>query len=68
MKDRIKLKDSNSFTGRLRKDNWWEENNECLNLYDINQPPKYYSGTMKEWIEELTTYINFVSGSLAVSI
>lgn len=58
MKDRIKLKDSNSFAGRLRKDGWWEEGNECLNLYDINRPPKYYSGTMKEWIEELTTYID----------
>lgn len=58
MKDRIKLKDSNSFAGRLRKDGWWEEGNECLNMYDINRPPKYYPGTMKEWIEELTTYID----------
>lgn len=26
-------------------------------MHDINKPPRYYSGTVKEWIEELTTYI-----------
>lgn len=47
----------NSFERRLQKGNWWENGNECLNLHDINKPPQYYTGTDKEWIEEITTYI-----------
>lgn len=57
MKIRKKLKSSNWFVSRLQKGNWWERGNECLNMHDINKPPKYYTGTWKMWIEELTTYI-----------
>lgn len=47
----------NRFECRLQRGNWWETENECLNLHDINKPPRYYTGTEKEWIEEITTYI-----------
>lgn len=57
MEDRIRMK-GNHFAVRLREGNWWEEGNECLNMNDVNKPPKYYRGTGKEWVEELTTYID----------
>ena len=28
-------------------------------MHDINRPPKYYRGTEREWVEELTSYIYF---------
>lgn len=57
MKIKKKLKSGDWFASRLKKGNWWERGNECLNMHDINKPPKYYTGTWKMWIEELTTYI-----------
>jgi len=46
-----------NFEQRLYEGNYWEKGNECLNLHDINKPPKFYEGTEKEWINELTTYV-----------
>ncbi len=57
MNNRKELKHSGCFANRLQEGNWWQKGNECLNMHDINKPPKYYTGTEKQWIEELTTYI-----------
>lgn len=45
-----------SFRNRLREGGWWKSNNELLNMLDINERPSYYKGTVKEWIEEVTTF------------
>lgn len=45
------------FECRLRQGDWWKEGNECLNVSDINKVPSYFSGTEKEWIEQLTAFI-----------
>ena len=48
---------SKNFEQRLYEGDYWEKDNECLNLYDINKPPNFFEGTKKEWIDELTTFI-----------
>lgn len=57
MKSEKALNIGNSLEYRLQEGNWWKNGAECLNMNDIHKPPQYYAGTVKEWIEELTTYI-----------
>ncbi|MEZ3435565.1 MAG: hypothetical protein K1W34_13250 [Lachnospiraceae bacterium] len=35
----------------------WSKGEECLNLYNVNLPPRSFNGNPKKWIEELTTFI-----------
>lgn len=35
----------------------WIPGDECLDLLNIEHPPKWYNGTVQEWIRELTTFI-----------
>ena len=37
--------------------NRWVTGRECLNLQNINALPPEYSGTLKTWLMELTTFI-----------
>lgn len=37
--------------------NRWVTGRECLNLQNINDLPQEYSGTLKSWLIELTTFI-----------
>lgn len=37
--------------------NRWATGRECLNLQNINDLPPEYSGTLKSWLMELTTFI-----------
>lgn len=37
--------------------NRWVTGRECLNLQNINDLPPEYSGTLKTWLMELTTFI-----------
>ena len=37
--------------------NRWETGRECLNLQNINDLPPEYSGTIRTWLMELTTFI-----------
>lgn len=37
--------------------NKWDQGRECLNLQNINDLPPEYSGTLKTWLMELTTFI-----------
>lgn len=37
--------------------NRWVTGRECLNLQNINDLPPKYSGTLKTWLMELTTFI-----------
>lgn len=37
--------------------NRWVTGRECLNLQNINDLPPEYSGTLKSWLMELTTFI-----------
>lgn len=37
--------------------NRWVTGRECLNLQNINDLPQEYSGTLKSWLMELTTFI-----------
>lgn len=41
---------------RFQSEDRWNKGQECLNVQDINQPPYYFEGTPREWIDELTTY------------
>lgn len=45
------------FSNRFHEGEWWQKNNELLNLHDINQCPLYYNGTDKDWLEEITSFI-----------
>lgn len=40
------------FTCELR----WMPGNECLNPVDINRIPRWYPGSWKEWIQDVTTF------------
>ena len=51
-----------SFIDRLKDGRWWQKNYELLNMLDINERPSYYNGTVKEWIEEITTFGYLYSG------
>ncbi len=46
-----------SFMDRFKEGEWWQKGNELLNLQNINACPSYYKGTVKAWVEELTTFI-----------
>lgn len=46
-----------SFLDRFKEGEWWQKDNELLNLQNINACPPYYKGSVKAWIEELTTFI-----------
>ena len=47
-----------SFMDRFKlQGEWWQKGNELLNLQNINACPPYYKGTVKAWVEELTTFI-----------
>ena len=46
-----------SFMDRFKEGKWWQKGNELLNLQNINACPSYYKGTVKAWVEELTTFI-----------
>lgn len=35
----------------------WKPGKECLNMKDINQSPRNFKGSFREWIQELTTFI-----------
>ena len=37
--------------------NRWETGRECLSLQNINDLPPEYSGTIRTWLMELTTFI-----------
>ncbi len=39
----------------------WRSGYECLNLRNIEEPPKWYSGNEIEWLQELTTFIYLYS-------
>lgn len=46
------LEFADRFTCELR----WMPGNECLNPVDINQIPRWYQGSRKEWIEDITEF------------
>lgn len=45
-----------SLESRLKEGDWWQANNECLCLQDIMNPPSYFGGNQRQWIEEVTSY------------
>lgn len=36
----------------------WKVGHECLNLRNIEEPPKWYLGNSIDWLQELTTFVS----------
>jgi len=62
MEEKIMLRPNHIIEGYLIESHFftakrWEKGKECLNLEDINSPPKGFCKGQFEWIKELTTFI-----------